>query len=348
MEPYSRALQYRRLNHLNITNANHHENMNLNFTKLFPSAKSQPLKIRANRSLLITNSDGETKPLEAGSEAEITRAQFNTLDHGDVSILSSEKGKVKATTDPTPARPAIEPIPKPWEPLPQSFHDFWQIQEEFRVARLHVAQIAECRIQTFGTNASPFAGNPDVATVLVNRFEDSKVGENVVYHRREISLTDPATQQLERYLVRAEGAAADYLERLIQTKGLPMQRAFLDCGAFRITTSKDLQAIVNELADIGFSLFATRIAALGLHEQKIRTLYYGSADHSRYGSHNNATRMDECFGGIAEDGSTRIYVDAPISSTASHSLNQLARIAELQILLESGRKELAKTQRAAA
>jgi hypothetical protein len=274
---------------------------------------------------------------------EISYQMSRELDASDVTILSGPGKTAEPIANPVPARPAHAPLPNGWDKLPGCFAEWFSINEDFRTARLHCQLITDCRVSTFGTSSSVFGGN--VGKVTSIRFAQGKPGDGVHHFSKIIDTSSPEAIQLETYIRQAEDEAEDWLKRLTETKGLAIQRAFLECGGHRIDKGIELQDIVFELASIGFKIFSIRVQALGLHESQVRRLFSNSSDAVRF-TFENAYQGSMKFAGMAADGEMRVYVEEPVASTACHLLDQSAKVAQLTPLLIAGRKELARALKA--
>lgn len=310
--------------------------MYLNPANIF-SRKKPLASVRVLKPLVV---NGQHQ--EPGTIIEINQDSLQNFSPGDLEILNREVGKADSApaTDPAPPRPENAPLPARWDQLPECFTQWHEITEDFRTARLHIKMIEECRVNTFGTAANLFQ-NSDVKDVLVNRLRVQPAGNyNVVYSRHEIDLTDPRSQQLERFIAAAETRAFDFLERLHETKGHALQLAYYKCGMARVGSSEASQAVITELEILGFKLFSTRVSALGLGPHQIHQLFRGSADFHRFAAIQKPHLGGVCFAGADEDGTMRTYSDDSPTASATFLLRELDRFPSPEITCRGVKRTL--------
>lgn len=322
--------------------------MNFDISKLFPGGKRPNVKIRTLRPMQLAV-DGKSRHVDEGEEIEITNEVFRGLSADDFQLIDSGRAKLEIA-DPTPLRPQPESLPTGWEnKLPKCFADWWRLTEELRCARLHVKLIRDTKVKIFGTDAIDISGENE-GVILAGSIMGG-IDNRMNYHStlKPIDLGDPATRKLARYLETARNSAADYLERLLQSTDLPIQRAFYACGNHRLDEAEKLQIVIDEIRAIGFDIFAMRLSALGLGEGHVRRLYSGSSDFFKYGNIVDTYTGGTCFAGFAEDGVTmRVYSDTPVTASASYAMQDAERFEELQPLLKQARAELAAAKKATA
>lgn len=316
--------------------------MDLNFGKLFPRGKKKPATITTPRAMSM-RVDGETRHVPAGETVTIDRDVFEQLDVSDFTLKSLNEPKLQAV-DPTPPRPEPEPMPAGWEELPKCFREFHDLEQSLLTADRHLTLIREKRREIFGSGIDFAKGEGRMLVGNLSISADQR-DRNLYPQVREINFDDPEQQAVARYLSRSEKAAMAHLQEARLAVDLPMQRAFLACGAARLQAAESLQSLAAELAEIAFSIFAARIESLGLGESKIRSLFVGSADFLKYANHSFGVGITGMrFGGYDDDGITvRVYSDLPVSSSASHLRNDLSHLASLKPILVAAKKELART-----
>lgn len=315
--------------------------MNIDFGKIFPSSKKPAVTIRTKRPMIL-KVDGSSGHVPAGAEVTISHHDFSQLERSDYELVTSSVPKIDVA-DPTPARPEPEEPPVAWKTLPDCFTEFFSIAAQIAVAREHIELIRAKRKEIFGTASIDFEGGEGV--ILAGAFSAAP-RENPISTLRPINLGDPVNQKLARFLNVAEANATDHLERLKETRNLPMQRLFLECGKHRIDAAEELQLLLQELANVGFEMFSLRLQALGLAQHQVAKLFPGSADFVRYANQPPAYLGGICFGGYDSGGTVRRFSDLPVESSASHLLRDRERLAELKPLLVQARKELAKALKA--
>lgn len=320
--------------------------MNLNFAKLFPKADKAPVQLKILRDMRL-EVEGEIRHVSQNEEVTVSRETFEQLSQDDYRLISPAKPSGEVISDPSPDRPEPRPLPARWESLPACFREFWECSESVRCAREHIGLIQEKRMAIFGVGTD-FADARGTILVGGFHFADDRRNKNVVSTLRPVDFDNPENKRLDFYLTKAETAAEDYLARLLEKVALPQQRRYLECGNFYINSTSELQEILAELESIGFAIFSTRIQALGLADHQNRRLYHGSADFMKYGSHGSTDVQGLASAGYDDAGNLRVYCDLEISTCAGHLLRVLDRTAELKPLLIEGRRELAKTRKAAA
>lgn len=322
--------------------------MYVDFKKIFQK-ESDNIKVKANRGLILKMADtGKSRHVSKGEIVTLSPDEMRSLEQGDVTRIEPKDPKAKPVIDPTPKRGEIAPLPNRWDELPACFKTWWEITEQFRVAVEHKAAIRECRMEVFGTYNSLFGGK-DTKNVLVNRLDDWKDKENLTYHARTVDTEDPTNIRLEYFIRNAEDKAEDYLKQLRNDKGLDYQRAYYESGLEQVRVSQNVQVIVDKIASIGFEIFEARLAPLGLHSNKARLLYTGSADFNRYGQINQPYRGDTRSAGLdADTGEMIIYNEDSPKLSACHLLREIDRAEELAALLAEAEAELAKVHKLAA
>ena len=103
----------------------------------------------------------------------------------------------------------------------------------------------------------------------------------------------------------------------------------------------------NELADeareIGLKIFAARLAPLGLASGKIFNLFLGSALHAKYYTVNRIDGISRYFGYTR--GKQIVYTEGSVGTLASYIRNAAEIEEKAKLLLEEGRKELARVEK---
>lgn len=321
--------------------------MNLDFKKLFVSGRQKPNSvIRVSRNMQLAPIDEGTRHVEAGEEITVSHATLTQLDPSDYTMLDSGIAPVPVP-DPSPPRQAANPLPDRWDELPSCFADYWTITEEFRTANEHVAAISQARAEVFGTNFT--IGNQEGTALIGGVMSANSRGPfsgGVFSSLKPIDMDDPKLRKLDRMLTAAHNSAVDYYNRLIDTKSIAQQRAFLACGGHRLAVADELRVVLDELATIGFEIFSCRTAALGLAEFQQRRLYHGGSDYQKYNTHGTAIIGSVSSAGLDTEKQPIIYSDSPVSSQAGWALDMTARLAELRPLLKTAKAELARAQKA--
>jgi hypothetical protein len=250
--------------------------------------------------------------------------------------------------NPTPERREAAELPNAWKELPACFGRYHNLQQKFRILKLHLADIDQMRINLWGSAISFASMGDNAATALGMRWvEPANPQQNILIKNYKVDFNDPVTIYQDRCLTSAAEKTANELEKLTASSGIEIERLFLLCGNARIEKSAELQLVVDELADIGFALFSTRIKSLGLSPHHARSLYYQSADWVTH-QHEGSYRGGMCILRVNEEGITELYADEAPAQQAGHMLGETLRLAELKPLLLEARKTLTKTLKAAA
>ena len=317
--------------------------MQFDITKIFPRGKKPDVLILTKRNMMLPV-DGTSQHVPAGSTVTIAHDDFRQLDQADFELVNLNQPKVEIA-DPTPAKPAPEPLPAAWLTLPDCFRVYHETEAEIAASRAHIRLIQDKRLELFGTNTD---FSKSEGTILAGRVSVSgDTRDRGVYSSlKPLNFDDPVMRKLARFLANSEEAAKDHLNRLLETSDISQQRRFLECGTCRIDVAEELQELIAELADTGFKIFSLRLQALGLAESHLHKLYSGSADFVRYGTQSPAYVGGCSWGGMAEDGRMRRYSDLPVESSAGHLLRDRARIDELKPLVKAAKAELSKAQKA--
>jgi hypothetical protein len=332
--------------------------MNFDFKNIFGIGTTQPpAKIRTKRTMSIAPLGEANRHVESGSEIVVSFETLRQLDPGDFDMLDSGRAVVEVA-DPVPPRQEARPLPARWEELPSCFAHYWTLAEEFRTARSHVSEIIAARVEILGTNIELSrvkftTGQDDIGGFILagsTMHANPRMGDagGLISTVKPIDTADPTLRKLDRLLTLGEDAARDFYERLVGTKEITLQKAFLACGQHRLTVADELRVLLDELANIGFDLFQARTAALGLADYQIRRLYHGSADFLRFADHGTAVGGFKRSAGLDANSQPIIYSDEPVSSQAGWSLQMSDRLSELHPLLTEGRKELAKARKVSA
>ena len=318
--------------------------MHLDIKKLFPKT-SEHLTVTATRAMMITDSTGINRTVEVGETITISRSEFAKFDRDDFKPIQSTAWTKFA--DPTPERRQTAEMPDDWKSLPACFSRYHNLQQKFRILRLHLADIDQKRIDLWGSSIS-FASMGDNAAVALGMrwVAPANPQQNILIKNYRVDFKDPLTIYQDRCLSSAAEKTANELEKLTASSGIDIERLFLLCGNARIEKSAELQLVIDELADIGFALFSTRIKSLGLSNHHARSLYYQSADWVTY-KHEPAYSGGMCILRCV-DGITEFYGDEAPPQQAGHLIGEMLRIAELKPLLLEARKTLAKTLKLAA
>ena len=317
--------------------------MNLNLTKLFP--KSSPnVEVIAGRDMIVTVPDGTQRSVTVGERLEVTKEELARYERGD--LLVQSKPTSTRMTDPAPSRPPPTPAPDAWRDLPKSFTQWHDLNDRCRCLRQHLRDIDATRVRLFGSAISFSALHGSATAIGMQYVHGRTPQENAKVIHHHIDFNCPKTIFQDRCLTAAHDAATDELERLTEKSEVTLQRLFLECGNHRIKNSEALQAVIDELGEIGLNIFRSRIAPLGLSEHHLRGLFYGSADFVAY-IHPPAYSGGICILRCV-DGITEFYGDEAPPQQAGHLIGEMLRIAELKPLLLEARKTLAKTLKLAA
>ena len=317
--------------------------MNLNLSKLFPKT-SPDIEVISNRSMVVTVASGETQTVSPGDRFFVSKEELAKYERDD--LLVQGKPSTNKQVDPTPQRPSPTPPPEAWRQLPKFFTLWHELNDRFRCLRQHIRDIDAARIRLFGS-AIDFSALRGGATAIGMQYVHGRTPQHnaqVIHHT--IDFNCPKTIFNDRCLTAAYDAATDELERLKEKSEVTLQRLFLECGNYRIKNSEALQAVIDELGEIGLQIFKSRIAPLGLSEHHLRGLFYGSADYALY-VHPPAYSGGMCVLRCV-DGLTELYGDEAPPQQACHMLRETARLAELKPLLVDARKALARTLKLAA
>jgi|GEM_PF-5948078 len=172
-----------------------------------------------------------------------------------------------------------------------------------------------------------------------------------------------ATHQWLRDLRRQEIDATSYLsmeggleyrERVIgrrveAERAIPkicdeFNRARIKASTVALEVFNEANKAAVEVADLGFQIFCTRIAALGLHEDKARQLFRGSATAIKYGLPVMGAPI--CRQDVDDRGRMKPYIDGRSGSIACYLRMAEETLAKAKPLLAEGKAELAKVQKA--
>ena len=319
--------------------------MHLDIQKLFPKT-SEPLTVTATRAMMITDSTGINRTVEVGETITISRSEFAKFDKDDFKPVQSKSWTKFA--DPTPERREAAEMPDAWKSLPVFFSRYHNIQQKFRILRMHLADIDQTRINLWGSAISFSSMGDNAATALGMRWvEPANPQQNILIKNYRVDFNDPLTIHQDRCLSSAAEKTANELEKLTASSGIEIERLFLLCGNARIERGAELQLVVDELADIGFALFTTRIQSLGLSTHHARSLYYASADWVTH-QHEPSYRGGLAILRVNESGLTEFYTSDSVQESACHLSRETARLEALRPVLLAARKNLVKTQRLAA
>ena len=317
--------------------------MNLNLSKLFP--KSSPdIEVISNRSMVVTLATGETKSVAAGDRFFVSKSELAKYERDD--LLVQSKPSTSKMTDPTPPRPSPTPPPDAWRDLPKCFTQWHELNDRFRCLRQHLRDIDATRVRLFGS-AINFSALRGGATAIGMMFVEGRTPqENHQILTTNLDFNNPKIIHNDRCLTAAHEAATDELERLTEKSEVSLQKLYLECGNHRIRNSEALQAVIDELGEIGLEIFRLRVSALGLSDRHINNLFTGSADHLAY-VHPPAYSGGLCVLRCV-DGMTEVYGEEAPPQQAGHLIGEMGRLAELKRLLVDARKTLAKTLKLAA
>lgn len=314
--------------------------MNFDIKSIFPSAAKSSVKVKLLRDMVL-RIDGQSNHYDAGEELELPDSIARQIDPADYQVQSSIRPSAPVA-DPSPARAEPETAPESWKALPACFTDYFRMNAEITVARAHIRAIRETRRSIFGTDHdfSDIEG-----TFLAGGITGGMDRMNPHTTVQPFNASDPTTRKLARYLATSLAGAEDYLARLLEKTSRPLQLAFYQAGLHHLSLAGQAQELVDEINQTGFEVFAHRVAALGLAEWHVRRLYHGSADFLKY-TQGNSYQGGTCFGGMDDDGLTRIYSDQEVQTSAGYALRDAARIIELTALLKQAKAELAQTVKA--
>jgi hypothetical protein len=121
-----------------------------------------------------------------------------------------------------------------------------------------------------------------------------------------------------------------------------LDRAIWQCSQIAITAIDSVNALAKELADAAYTIFASRLAALELHPDHVRRLFYGSALYQRY------VFIPLNVNGARNDGNGGRYLEGNLYQIADHIFRARDLRAKITPLFETAKAELAATTSPAA
>jgi len=117
----------------------------------------------------------------------------------------------------------------------------------------------------------------------------------------------------------------------------------LGAGIAVIEAVDRANALADEAQEIGFKIFAARLAPLGLASCKIHNLFLGSALHARFSTVNRIGGLGRFFGFVK--GHQVIYTEGSVGTFASY-FRMAGEIEEkAKRLIAEGQKELARVEK---
>ena len=126
-----------------------------------------------------------------------------------------------------------------------------------------------------------------------------------------------------------------------------LTRLYVACGDYMLERHGELSELSEEVSEIGFSIFQSRISALGLSEKKARDLFLGSSDWERFNKISPLRPACKVAYPLP-NGETRAMFGGCPTQAVGYLARYLPEIVELKTLLKVARAELTKTKKAAA
>lgn len=188
---------------------------------------------------------GETVDVDPATAADLVgsnRAERLGLVGPDGNLLPPESPAPRKAL--APYEP--QPYPEQWADLPAPFQAAWKLDEELAKRRDALG-----RAQKENTSAGMIVGVSAVA------------------------LESERSERIIEKIMRAEDAVRSFDRSAIS-------RAYLACSEAALNEIRGANASRDAAEKLGLEIFAQRVAALELHPDKIRNLFYGSALHVKY------------------------------------------------------------------
>jgi hypothetical protein len=258
---------------------------------------------------------------EAGEVLRLDTATAEALiaDGQAVDPLAEAAGKAKAIQleNSLPAPIQQQALPESWETLPPCFASWWKLDQ--------------------ARNAL-VARRDAIQAKLVQR-----LAGNVM-----LGETPPETLREIRFLEDALARAGQTVEAWLEDNRDEYVRAKIECGDNVQQECELVGRAVVKLHDLGFEIFSTRIAALGLADSHNRRLFGGSSDAVKY-SQIQPPALDELVLGWSDPGcDPRLILEKPVPIMA-HLLAAYATLAaEVEALTAQAEKELAAARKVTA
>lgn len=146
------------------------------------------------------------------------------------------------------------------------------------------------------------------------------------------------THRLQRFVISCEEAVREF-------DWARMYRARLACGDLLLAEVNEIAALKDEIRETAFMAFSERLAPLGLHRDKARSLFPGSVLYLKFCSGLPAVSEGRrCFKGGAEMHAT--YSDEPFPAIMSYYRHARSCRPGLEKLLKEARVELATAKKA--
>ena len=217
-------------------------------------------------------------------------------------------------TKSVPAKP--EPLPSNFAGLPAAFADAWNVVSKRRALVVDLQAARESALPPGFLAASKMPKDLEF-------YVHAHVGEAQILER--MALGDEA-----------EGAE-DLLKAHDKAEGYHLASAIAAAGRPTLALTEKANAAGLALAEIGFDIFALRVAALELSRAKVYSLFVGSTLAVRFASFTPLTVCDAVFTGGKNNDTA---IDLPIEGIACYYLNAAARLAEIEPLLAEASAQL--------
>lgn len=276
--------------------------MLFNFLKS-PERPDKVYRVKILKPVVAGPWDGRAETRSVGDELDVTaevRAQL--IGSGDAITLGlvDRSGKLVPIAKASPAdRPFTpEAVPEKWKDLPPCFATAWKHAEELRELKHNVT----------------------VARAAVDA----------------VKVTDLDSPNEEHRAANARLHAAYTARHEYDPE--KAQRAQIACGVATAEALAESNLVRDRLEQVAFEIFSERIAALGLAQSKIRSLFAGSALHQKYvvqPLHLGRMRL------AAKDA---FYSDAPLPTLADFLFRARNCRKEWLVLLKEAEAELEAAQ----
>jgi hypothetical protein len=263
-----------------------------------------------------------------------------------VDPLAEAAGKAKAIQleNSLPAPIQQQALPESWETLPPCFASWWKLDQARNalVARRDAIQAKLVKVR------SPWILDADFSSLKTSAPQHERTMVQRLAGNVMLGETPPETLREIRFLEDALARAGQTVEAWLEDNRDEYVRAKIECGDNVQQECELVGRAVVKLHDLGFEIFSTRIAALGLADSHNRRLFGGSSDAVKY-SQIQPPALDELVLGWSDPGcDPRLILEKPVPIMA-HLLAAYATLAaEVEALTAQAEKELAAARKVTA
>lgn len=241
------------------------------------------------------------------------------------------------------------PLPDSWAELPECFAKAWEISERLRCLKTRHLECETVYLRGSGlTEDEKHWLREETGRQSTEAAQRARLIDEWI-QARQLRISVPSDAKIQdrqrvRNAMERIGQSIDDFRREYSERMIELQFA---CSDEALGQAERINVATRSLADIGFQIFKTRIAALGLGHQKTRELFASSADALKYVQVGQSPPDLRMAYNDPDTGEIKTYIDASYQVLAEFWRAWRDRAEKMEALLKQAKAELAKAEKVA-